>query len=215
MILAGVSGYLVIEGSDCCGCFGRLAVHPWFSFGFNLAAIILLASTPVPLEGSDGLSAKPVRFLLAAGAAVFLSVWLMVSLPGYHAASETPIEHKGDGTIVVLDVEQWLGKLLPVMEHIDVKEKLAHGQWIVVLYHADCPQCYEVMKQLEQSEGVSDREMAMIEVPIMSGLAGGPRWEVRGQLVRGQLSEVHRWSVKTPAVLHLRDGAVVKVQTKF
>ena len=214
-ILAGFSGYMVIVGSDCCSCFGRYAVHPWFSFSFNLVAIVLLACVAPSSTVLDGATWMPVRSLLAVGVLVFLSVFLYASLPGYQLATTAHEDTQGDGSVIVLDLESWTGKTLPVLESIDIGEKLKHGQWVIMLYHADCPQCYDVMKQLVQAYPPTAVKMALIEVPMLSGLPNGPRWAVSQRVVIGQMSIAKRWSVKTPAVLKLKDGVVVSVQTKF
>lgn len=40
--LAGVSVYLALAGQPSCGCFGKLAVSPWYSFGLDMLAVAAL-----------------------------------------------------------------------------------------------------------------------------------------------------------------------------
>ena len=40
---AGVSGYLGTVGAASCGCFGVIQASPWWAFGVDIAALVLLA----------------------------------------------------------------------------------------------------------------------------------------------------------------------------
>jgi hypothetical protein len=40
--MAGVSFYLGVTGQSSCGCFGRVEVHPWATFAFDIAALALM-----------------------------------------------------------------------------------------------------------------------------------------------------------------------------
>ncbi|MFO0845809.1 MAG: hypothetical protein U0797_26075 [Gemmataceae bacterium] len=41
--MAAVSLWLALQGQSTCGCFGRIAVHPWATLGLDLAALVAFA----------------------------------------------------------------------------------------------------------------------------------------------------------------------------
>ncbi len=45
----------------------------------------------------------------------------------------------------VLEPGEWAGKELPILEHIDIGDRLKAGNWLVLLYHYDCPGCAEAI----------------------------------------------------------------------
>ncbi len=45
LAFAGVSGYLGWIGQASCGCFGVIKASPWYAFGVDVAALVLLALT--------------------------------------------------------------------------------------------------------------------------------------------------------------------------
>lgn len=56
----------------------------------------------------------------------------------------------GVAELVVLTPEEWIGKRLPLLRHLDVATPLSSGQWRVVLYHHDCAKCREIIPSYEQ-----------------------------------------------------------------
>lgn len=41
----------------------------------------------------------------------------------------------------VLEPETWVGKELPILDNIDIGERLKKGAWLILFYHHDCPDC--------------------------------------------------------------------------
>jgi hypothetical protein len=73
-------------------------------------------------------------------------------------------------TCEVLEPETWVGQKLPLLEHIDIGEKLSKGNWLILLYHHDCPDCIKAIAKYEQmarnlaGNGGFGRQ-ALIELP--------------------------------------------------
>jgi len=118
----------------------------------------------------------------------------------------------------VLEPETWVGKELPILEHVDIavprgmpdgKTLIDKGTWLVLLYHYDCPDCGRAIPMYEQMardlEGNEDfLRIAFIAVPPY-GL--GPVSE-NSPCILGRLPETKEWFVTTPAVALLADGQV-------
>jgi thiol-disulfide isomerase/thioredoxin len=73
---------------------------------------------------------------------------------------------------VVLEPETWVGKELPIIDHIDIGEQLKIGNWLIMLYHHDCPDCIATIPKIEQmAKDLQDNEevlkFALIEIPPM------------------------------------------------
>lgn len=50
----------------------------------------------------------------------------------------------------VLELETWVGKKLPILEHIDIGDQLKKGTWLILLYHYDCPGSGQAIPMYEQ-----------------------------------------------------------------
>ena len=114
----------------------------------------------------------------------------------------------GDGKIVVLEPEKWAGKRFPLLDYIDVGDKLKEDTWLVLLYHHDCPRCQETIQNLPQitrRHGI--QKVAMIEVPPYSESKTLPA-PGEGTLICGRLSDLRKWFADTPVALVLRDGKI-------
>jgi len=109
----------------------------------------------------------------------------------------------------VLEPETWVGKELPILEHINIGEQLKKGTWVVLLYHYDCPDCVKAIPMYEQMardlEGNEDFiRIALIAVPPYGR---GPVSE-NSPCTLGRLADVKEWFVTTPAVALLKDSQV-------
>lgn len=211
--LAAVSGYMVTAGAECCGCLGRLAISPWFTFGFNLFAVCCLSICPPPIRAWDSFESRPYRATFALTAFVFVSVYLVAGTPEARLASMGVPESIADAELVVLDVENWTGKRLPVIDHIDIGQQIGTGRWRILLYHHNCPKCSALMEKLEREATATGPSIAFIQVPPPGGFML-PTVPVRqSRLVGGSLARTKRWAVVTPIILQLNDGIVVAVET--
>lgn len=175
--LASASAYLLTAGVECCGCLGRLAVNPWFTFTFNVAAVCGLALCPRSPFPDESFSARPgLRFALVV-VFCFLGFYLLI------AGSEIPVaassgENLGEtGALVILDVESWDGKRLPIFDHLSIADRVRRGNWVLLFYHRDCAKCEELITQAASLVEGGQRSIALVEVPSMNGQAGSIRPE--------------------------------------
>jgi hypothetical protein len=214
VILAGASGYMVAAGVECCGCLGRLAVSPWFTFAFNLAAVCGLVVIPPPAAPAPTFRSHPYRALTALALFAFAGVYLVAGAPAPPPALSTlaPTQVVDDGALLVLDVENWQGKLLPILDFLDRPERFRAGPWRLILYHADCAKCMELIAKVKREVGHSGIRTAVIEVPPASGLRLFAVGEPPSWLPRGTLSTGKRWVVTTPVVIEINDGIVIDVK---
>lgn len=207
---AGASFYHGLAGLTSCGCFGPLGVSPWFALGLNLVVVVvLLAGRP-----SGALGQAAGRYRLAYSA---FGIFLLAGLAGAKLARERVLtdltvdgDFRGNGSVVVLEPKRWLGHRLPLLRHIDIGSQLGRGQWIVLLYHHDCPECKELIATLSLRAstriGPVDRlSFALIEVPPY-----GSDHEVSGSTKpdwwHGRLSAEKNWFVRTPVFLRIVNG---------
>ena len=109
----------------------------------------------------------------------------------------------------VLEPETWLGKELPILEYIDIASLLEKGNWLILFYHHDCPDCIEAIPKYEQiARELAGNEdflrIALIEVPPY-----GPTLLTPGSpCIPGRLTDKKQWFITTPAVILLENGTV-------
>ena len=118
-------------------------------------------------------------------------------------------EKTASSSYELLEPSNWIGKELPILEHVDIAETLKKGTWLVLFYHYDCPDCDTAIPKYEQiacdMAGNEDfLRIALIAVPPYG------RCPVSGNspCALGRLTESKKWFVTTPAVTLLTDGLV-------
>jgi thiol-disulfide isomerase/thioredoxin len=109
----------------------------------------------------------------------------------------------------ILEPGEWVGKELPILENIDIGERLRAGNWLVLLYHYDCPGCAEAMPMYERTArdlagNENFLQIALIAVPPYGQAPISPG----SACVLGKLNESKEWFVATPAVALLASGTV-------
>jgi hypothetical protein len=155
-VFAGIAGWRLFTGAADCGCFGRLHVHPAWTFAFDLLALLGLWSLgrgarppgngPGPLSGGS-----PVRFACA------LLLAAVIPTATFFAAGRL-LEPRGGEGLVVLEPETWPGKPLPVLEYVAdraSRAELGSGRWTVVLFNRDCHVCQEHLARLAREARVA------------------------------------------------------------
>jgi hypothetical protein len=228
-LFAAVSLHKALSGAASCGCFGRVNVNPWYTFTLDAAAVLsLLRWRP---SDATFLSLVPSRAFMVRAAAVTLA-WLSIGLPAavamgtYRPAllAEDGII-LGDGNLVILEPEKWVGKQFPLLPFIKdasnelhpgerpLRERLADGNWIVVLYHHDCPKCREKIPKYEElaRRSAADSEsprLALVEVPPY-GEVDSPGLAPDVSCAIGQLVNDKEWFVETPLQIALTAGGFV------
>ncbi len=213
-----------ISGHATCGCFGRVAVNPWYTGTLDVTIVLSLLCWQ-PRES----------FFATRRATAVVLLWLAVGVPAAYAMgsyADTTLsdagEMIGDGKIVVLEPEKWEGKKFPLLPYIEdypccrqmgrhlVQEKLVQGDWIVVLYHYDCPDCRKLLVKyrgllLSLGKGSAKPKIAMIELPPFDP-EGRTALLTAGGCVLGRLSNRNDWFGVSPLEVYLNAGFVIQVK---
>ena len=153
-LFSGVSLFKALSGETSCGCFGKVAVNPWYTLLLDIGGLLSLVwwhSTKAEARCRLGSRAFTVRLISMSVA------WLLVGLPGGFAmATYVPARLSGDGEfvgeseIVVLEPETWIGHRFPLLERIEITGAVGDGLWIVLLYKSGCSVCCDAALRLER-----------------------------------------------------------------
>ena len=110
----------------------------------------------------------------------------------------------------VLEPETWVGKELPILEHIDITETLKKGTWLILLYHYDCPDCTRAIARYQQMarELAGNEDFLRIALIAVPPYGQGPVSE-NSPCTLGRLAEIKEWFVTTPVIALLTDGQVI------
>ncbi len=148
-----ISLWNAIAGETTCGCFGRLDVSPWLTTAMDLAFVAALIRFRPQLLRSKRL--LPAFGLQRVGS--ILLIWAVVGGPvGFAVACFHPTTLSnvgsliGEGNLVVLEPEKWVGKRFPLLNYIDIGEQLAAGEWTVVFFRSGCPNCQAVLRAYKE-----------------------------------------------------------------
>jgi len=208
--LAVISGYMVASRVECCGCLDALAVSPWFTFSFNLSAIcslIYLSNRHVRYAPSWlALAASEVLFF---GTSMFLAHVQIAAL----ATNQDPSSLTGPDSqsrAVILDIENWSGRKLPILSETTIAPSLKEGKWLVLFVHPNCSKCSDAVNRLEEAANAFATRIAVVEIPLISENSKMAR-PSSSKLIWGELSRRHQWFVTTPVAIIMSEGVVVDV----
>ncbi len=209
--------YRGLTGAESCGCFGSVHVNPWVTlFAIDIPSVIgLLVFRPVLSfkRKTESIRTLIQEFItpqpsIPQFATTTCLVLLILGVTTPILAFNEPA--KITSSYEVLDPETWVGRKLSILEHIDIGKQLEKGNWLVLLYHHDCPDCAAAIPKYEQMArdfaGNEDfLRIALIEVPPYG------QSQVRGSspCVLGRLADVKEWFITTPAVVLLKDSRVI------
>ena len=120
----------------------------------------------------------------------------------------------GESQFVVLEPETWVGKRFPLLNYIDIGGQLAHGEWVVVMYRADCPKCEDTIPKYEAvfcdlKGGFNSPRLALVEMPSQ----GAPRAQFGclDSCSCGRLRDTRKWLVTAPLQFILVEGIVTRI----
>jgi hypothetical protein len=141
--------------------------------------------------------------------------WVHPHQPG----NGTPQTNGVDNGVVepnTVSVQPAAGQSWPMLEHIDIADKLAEGLALVLMYHHDCPTCRKAMPEYETynrtMSGAGQRELKIAFVAIPPyGTADQSPLPADTTCLSGKLDESKKWFITSPVVVVLLDGAAVKV----
>jgi hypothetical protein len=229
-IFACVSLYKALSGYASCGCFGNLQVNPWHTAMFDMVVLCALVyfrpagakGLPSPFgkgAGGEGAAARvSVLAQPSARLAIVLGLWFLFGVPSALAMSAfAPAalsdagEIIGEGNIVVLEPEKWIGKRFPLLDYIDSGDKLKAGRWLVFLYEPDCAKCQAVIRSAAPiAYDVGVQRIALVAIRPFVADDNIPCAESL-QLLRAQLSGVSEWFTETPVGVLIQDEVAVDV----
>jgi hypothetical protein len=236
-----ISLWKALSGYASCGCFGTVHVNPWYTSTLDFSFVIsLLIWRPRFLlsPASEGRAKGESRwcrglFLGIFGRAiVVLFTWLAIGLPAAYAMghyADTILSNVGtivgDGKIVVLEPEKWGGKRFPLLPYIEdapnqmrtderpLRERLTEGEWLVMLYHHDCPKCQAAVQDLPKAaQAAGVQQIALIAMPPDEN-----RDEVASRLqnsMKGRLDSNRNWFAETPIIVTLQDAKILGVEVQ-
>lgn len=138
-----------------------------------------------------------------------LGILLLVALGLAGCTSGFSEPEKTTSSYEVLEPEIWIGKELPIIEHIDIAETLRKGTWLVLLYHYDCPGCGAAIPKYEQMarELAGNEDFLRIALIALPPYSRGPISE-NCPCTLGKLDQTKKWFVTSPATALLTDGQV-------
>jgi len=220
VLLAGVSFCKALSGQASCGCFGKVSVNPWYTFGLDCAVVTALVRWRPARKDSPGtrrcVQRPPWQFACFALGILAVGVLTGLGIGTYQPAGISQSgEISGEGEFVVLEPEMWVGKRLPLLGYIDIGETLVEGPWTLLLYHHDCPECQKVLAEPDiwagkhAQDGVTPR-VALVEIPPYEACEQHAA-SATAFPVHGRLANVKTWFVETPLVLSLDEGHVTRV----
>ncbi len=211
-IFTVVTFYNAITGAGSCGCFGNVHINPWITLlAIDIPVLVLLLFFRPQKGGGAGRGFDLKKFNLACF--VFLAVcipstYAMVTFKATTVSQDGEIVGESDN--VLLEPETWVGNPLPILKYIDIKDHLAVSNWVVTLFHHDCPKCQETLpvyqEMANEFAGNDDVfQFAFIELPPY----GDYDVSIESDAKYGKISDEKEWLVTTPSLLFLREGEVV------
>ncbi len=209
---ATYSLYLALGGTQSCGCFGPVKIHPWWTFLLDVTVVLgLLAAIRHQQENptttpqiANWIYQPAIASLIIAGTVVGIA--LLVRQGASRAASARVLLSTA-GNRVILEPANWVGKPLPIADAIDLD--LTQGHWIVLLHRHDCPDCEAAAPRYE--ELALQQPVALVEIPPYADLHGS----ATGAAHRARLSNNREWFIKTPVEIQIQDGIVLAVKNGY
>lgn len=199
------------SGDPSCGCFGEsVVISPWYTFAVAAAAMVAFATcrtTRGENQASRRLSAVLISnvmlcLLLTAGA-----------IAGWMSGAFLPSAFGGIQSGTAIDPKTWIGHRFPLIDQIDIGNRISVGRWKVLLYRSSCPKCQQALSRLQESaDTVSSMGLqatspfAAIEVPpfYLDAIAQHLDWCHNGCLVDDKT-----FFIETPLLIELKDGIVL------
>lgn len=202
-MFAAFSAYRAISGAESCGCFGPIRVNPWWTLTLDASVLAVLA---LARPESDHRGPRATRLALVSYAAIGGLCLALAVLVAPSEAHANPLL-KDVGGMTLLEPEEWTGQPFPLGEFIEPSLQLITGEWVILLYHQDCPKCQAAIPKYEalvqQHMLSTSPSVLLVEVPPY-----GPKHGVDSDN-HVRLTDNREWFVQAPVEITLRDGVVV------
>ncbi len=198
-----------------CGCFGSTDFAPWkmaFIDVSVIAALVFFVRTSTQLQSeSKRLSILSV-LILPILAVIVLPVLVVWAAPPFFSSNDV---HDWDELDVVeLIPDDWIGSQFPLLGFIDEPERLLQNEHLVFLYHDGCMDCRAELPKLNRlafkSSANDSHNIVAIDVHQSAGMTSISRNLAHG-IWRDALNKRKEWFARTPSILHLKKGIVVRV----
>lgn len=207
--------YKALAGYGSCGCFGRIHLNPWITLiAIDIPCLLaLLIFRPKDLKLKNLTNpltlltpSARISHIVAISAILLTCITVTTPILAFNEPSQIT------STYEVLEPETWIGKQLPILEHIDIADKISKGNWLLLFYHHDCPDCQKAIVEYEKMakdlKGNEDfLQIALIEVPPYGETIEGEN----SFCTLGKLPEAKEWFVTTPAIALLSNSTVQKI----
>jgi len=205
-VFCGVTLYKAMTGAASCGCFGRIHIDPWITLlTIDVPAVLLLLLFPIKKRRNPQTQMRGCQ-----RGYVFAMFMLLCALLGVTTAGLVMHEpQKVTAAFEVLEPQTWTSQTLPILPHVDIAERLKQGNWLIMLFHHDCPDCARALPEFQQiAENFVGNEdtlqLALIEIPPY-----GYDADVQNSAcLLGHMDASKKWLVVTPAVLLITHGRV-------
>ncbi|MDR0338290.1 MAG: hypothetical protein LBI18_14535 [Planctomycetaceae bacterium] len=203
-----VSAMKGLSGENTCGCFGVVTVNPWMTTTVDVILVLFLIIFREHSNFSFKFSVKEKRKLI-----IVLIIWFVLGVPSLLAMLSLKQVHVSLGTEmisvdgrkkIVLEPETWIGKEFPLAVRFEQPvdgEILKQGKWTIVLIHADCPKCRQLITDMEKQSVVN---VALIDIPSRT-----PAVPPKTSFPVFRLDENNDWFVPTPYMIKTSDGICI------
>lgn len=211
VVFAIFSLYRALAGHESCGCFGQFTVNPWWTFILDVTVVICLTIVPQNVLQAIPRSSPMRAAAFVGGYVVMVAITLSPFFWPQRSAADAPGVSVKSG-LMILDPGKWIGKQFPIGEFLSPRVNLEYGEWTVLIYHHDCPQCqaalpsYYALAELSAANG-GNRRILLIETPPY---ANKMRDAVTAA-VHVRLADEQEWFVQTPIEIQIQDGQVSAV----
>lgn len=142
VVFSMVTLYKGLSGAESCGCFRAVPVNPWITlFAIDLPAVIALAIFQPNLRPTQPVRYFPHRLAVATILILAIGIPSGIAMANFDpTVLNSEGEIIGDSQYVILETETWVGKNLPILKYIDIGDQRNEGNWLLLLYHYDCPE---------------------------------------------------------------------------
>lgn len=196
---AGFSLYRWWGGHESCGCFGSLLIPPWITFGVDA---VIFASLLRRWPG--GGPRLPVRWAFALYG-LMAAPMLFASVNALSLSKSSEVDEVfADGGTIILEPETWVGKPFPLGAHIEPATDFSQGDWTLLFFHHDCPDCQATVPRYDQlAADDPQKQVFLIEVPPFGATA------VHLSAAKfGRLTSDKDWFIQAPVEVQIRNGLV-------
>lgn len=209
LIFAAISLQGALAGRESCGCFGPLHIDPRWTLALDFTVVIVLLVQRQRFIARKPPLAKTTAFAGMVGYLMFGTLSLFITIGSHPTALQAGQSLPVEGGLVVLEPAQWINQEFPLGSAILPRIECETREWIVLLYHHDCPKCQKALRQYERLarhlalHGEST-QVALVELPPFGIVEFGGA----GHAHRARLSSTREWFVQAPVEIQLREGKV-------